>query len=220
MQEMRGTFMKSIGVKLGDLLTDADGRLIVLGGHGTSQSVPSATVEDFADNDGWCDDTSDGPVRATVRLHNTAETISADPAWVVVAPPDFAPAIENLVTLYDAGADGAVRQDARGGDATTVSFKDISHPAAHLEPTLVSKRRLKTTVRPAPFFPTCPVYRTPDQAIARRSSSRCQWQEAAATCRCRRRHARAWQNSNIDGWSAIGNVPRRLERWEPRPLPR
>ena len=130
MQEMRGTFMKSIDVKLGDLLTDADGRLIVLGGHGTSQSVPSATLEHFADNDGWCDDTSDGPVRATVRLHNTAETISADPAWVVVAPPDFAPAIENLVTLYDAVYDVMARLDPAlaVGEATAVSFTRDIYP--------------------------------------------------------------------------------------------
>ena len=38
----------------------------------------------------------------SVRLHNTPDAVKADPAWVVVAPPDFAPALENVVTLYDA----------------------------------------------------------------------------------------------------------------------
>ena len=28
-------------------------------------------------------------------------TVDADPAWVLVAPPDFAPHLENVVTLYD-----------------------------------------------------------------------------------------------------------------------
>ena len=68
MQKLHGTFMQTIDVPLGDLLTDAAGRLIVLGGHGQSQSLPQSPLEDFADNDGWCDDVADGPVRATVRL--------------------------------------------------------------------------------------------------------------------------------------------------------
>ena len=113
MSTLRGKFMKTIDVQLGDLLTDAAGRLIVLGGHGQSQSLPSSTLEDFADNDGWCDDAADGPVRATVRLHGSAAPIAADPAWVIVAPPDFAPAIENVVTLYDAVYNVMARFDPR-----------------------------------------------------------------------------------------------------------
>jgi L-lysine epsilon oxidase-like protein len=30
-----------------------DGRLIVLGGYGESQSLPNIKLEHFADNDGW-----------------------------------------------------------------------------------------------------------------------------------------------------------------------
>ena len=67
MQKVVATFMETVSVQLGDLLTDSDGRLIVLGGHGTSQSHDgrrlSENEDDFADNDGWCDDTSDGSVR-------------------------------------------------------------------------------------------------------------------------------------------------------------
>jgi hypothetical protein len=130
MKPMRGTFMKTFDVKLGDLLTDSAGRLIVLGGHGVSQSAPSSTLEHFADNDGWCDDVADGPVRATVRLHGATTAISADPAWVLVAPPDFAPPIENVVTLYDtmynmmAGFDPALRVS----DSTPVSFTRDIYP--------------------------------------------------------------------------------------------
>jgi len=128
MQALRGTFMKTVDVQLGDLLTDGAGRLIVLGGHGRSQSIPGSRLRDFADNDGWCDDAADGPVRATLKLHGRAETIAADPAWVIVAPPDFAPALENVVTLYDAVYNMMARfNPALGvGDMTTVSFsKDI-----------------------------------------------------------------------------------------------
>jgi L-lysine epsilon oxidase-like protein len=131
MRKLTGKFMRK-DVKLGDLLTDAGGRLIVLGGHGLSQSpagVPlSDRNEDFADNDGWCDDVADGPVRATVRLTGGAAPVVADPAWVIVAPPDFAPAIENVVTLYDAVYDVMARFDPRLAvtDATKISFtKDI-----------------------------------------------------------------------------------------------
>jgi L-lysine epsilon oxidase-like protein len=130
MQELRGAFMKTIDVKLGDLLTDAAGRLIVLGGHGKSQSLPGSALEDFADNDGWCDDVADGPVRATVTLRGRAAAIAADPAWVIVAPPDFAPPIENVVTLYDAVYNVMAGFDPGldVSDATPVSFTRDIYP--------------------------------------------------------------------------------------------
>ena len=102
MKRLQGRFMDKVDVPIGDLLTDARGRLIVLGGFGKSQAVPpNAPLTNFANNDGWCDDASDGPVRAKVTLNGSAQTIAADSAWVLVAPPDFAPPIENVVTLYD-----------------------------------------------------------------------------------------------------------------------
>jgi hypothetical protein len=101
MKQLQGRFLDAVDVPLGDLLTDSAGRLIVLGGFGRSRSPFGKPLVGFADNDGWCDDTSDGPVRATIRLKGSAETVEADPAWVIVAPPDFAPPIENVVTLYD-----------------------------------------------------------------------------------------------------------------------
>src|SRR5262249_17359528 len=79
MKPLRGKFMKSLDVQLGDLLTDAAGRLIVLGGLGNSQHLSDGKLEVFADNDGWCDDAADGPVRATVRLTGGAAPIAADP---------------------------------------------------------------------------------------------------------------------------------------------
>jgi hypothetical protein len=87
---------------LGALLTDAQGRLTVVGGlgrSGTTAQVGRGPTH-FANNPNWFDDTADGPITATVVLSNGAE-IEAAPAWVIVGPPDFAPGIENIVSLYD-----------------------------------------------------------------------------------------------------------------------
>jgi hypothetical protein len=99
---------------LGALQTDSKGRLLVLGGFGRSGSISDdLNLQTYANNDGWWDDTSDGPVQATITF-NSGEVIEVDPAWVIVAPPRYAPQLANLVTLYDAIFDGVVRfQEAR-----------------------------------------------------------------------------------------------------------
>jgi hypothetical protein len=88
-------------VPLGEIRTDKQGRLLVLGGFGRSASPTNAPIEEFANNDGWFDDVSDGPVTATVKLHDMNQTIEAAGAWVIVGPPNFAPAIDSVITLYD-----------------------------------------------------------------------------------------------------------------------
>ena len=130
MKKLQGKFMETIDVQLGDLLTDNAGRLIVLGGFGKSQCLPANVPKnkemDFADNDGWCDDIADGPVRATIKLNGSAETVSADSAWIIVAPPDFAPPIENVITLYDVVYDMMAKFNPALAVADKVSFtKDI-----------------------------------------------------------------------------------------------
>jgi hypothetical protein len=130
MKRLQGRFMDKVDVPIGDLLTDAAGRLIVLGGFGKSQSVPpNAPLKNFANNDGWCDDASDGPVRAKVTLNGSAQTVDADSAWVLIAPPDFAPPIENVVTLYDVVYDQAAKladPSLAVTDTSKVSFtKDV-----------------------------------------------------------------------------------------------
>jgi hypothetical protein len=70
--------------------------------------VPSSGRLDFANNDGWFDDTSDGPVTATL-VFKDGTRIAASPAWVIVGPPDFAPGITNIVTMYDVLYDMALR---------------------------------------------------------------------------------------------------------------
>ena len=95
-----GSFL-GVTVPLGEMRTDERGRLLVLGGFGHSASPGNRPITTFANNDGWHDDVSDGPVTATVQLHGTNVTIDAKSAWVIVGPPKFAPAIDSISTLYD-----------------------------------------------------------------------------------------------------------------------
>lgn len=95
---------------LGGLRTDDDGRLIVLGGYGrsgTDQHPP--TIVDYANNDRWWDDTSDGPVTARLVLQDGTVTPVETGSWVAVGPPRFAPELVNAITLYDTMFDTAVR---------------------------------------------------------------------------------------------------------------
>jgi hypothetical protein len=97
---LAGRFLES-PVELGHLRTDEGGRLIVLGGFGVSRSVPEGMpILEFANNDGWHDDSSDGPVTATVTVGDEPP-VAAEPAWVIVAPPDFAPGLGSVTSLYD-----------------------------------------------------------------------------------------------------------------------
>lgn len=91
-------------VYLGELRTDGEGRLLFLGGHGDSGTpFPNNTLTTFANNAGWHDDTADGPVSATVSIGD--RTIPVDPAWVIVGPPNYAPDIVTVQTMYDVMVD-------------------------------------------------------------------------------------------------------------------
>ncbi|HEX8217946.1 MAG TPA: LodA/GoxA family CTQ-dependent oxidase [Chloroflexia bacterium] len=86
-------------VYLGELRTDEQGRLIFLGGKGTSASPSGGSITTFANNDGWYDDVSDGPVTATVTIDG--QEVPVDPAWVIVAPPNYGTNVIGLRTMYD-----------------------------------------------------------------------------------------------------------------------
>ena len=92
-------------VPLGEIQTDAQGRLLVLGGLGKSASPtgkPVYTPSDpnsFNNADGWYDDISDGPVTAKVTVGGRAVPVAA--SWVAVAPPNYAPNIVSWRTMYD-----------------------------------------------------------------------------------------------------------------------
>jgi hypothetical protein len=98
-----------IQVPLGELRTDDQGRLLVLGGDGKSASATSQPAVTFANNDNWYDDVSDGPVRARVRLKG-GEEMDAEPAMVVVTPPNFGPGLYGTVRLFDVIQDLFLRQ--------------------------------------------------------------------------------------------------------------
>ncbi|RZU43706.1 hypothetical protein BDD14_5404 [Edaphobacter modestus] len=106
---------------LGELLTDDSGRLLVLGGHGHSgtfnKGFSQPRIDTYANNDGWFDDTSDGPVMARLVMFSTevGRTRFIDveyPAWVVSAYPAYVPEILDMVTLDDVLYDTAVTQFA------------------------------------------------------------------------------------------------------------
>ncbi|WDE02170.1 LodA/GoxA family CTQ-dependent oxidase [Thalassomonas actiniarum] len=86
-------------VYLGELQTDDQGRLLVLGGRGKSASFDGQPAVTFANNNGWHDDVADGTVRAKILIDG--EKFTAEPAMVAVTPPNFAPGIEGTVTLLD-----------------------------------------------------------------------------------------------------------------------
>lgn len=91
---------------LGAMLTDAAGRLLVLGGHGFSGG--DETINGFGGADTWHDDISDGPVYCTIEWKSSKKPTELI-AWCIVGSPKFVPEIANVVTLDDTMYDVAVR---------------------------------------------------------------------------------------------------------------
>ena len=112
----------AVTVPLGEMRTDNDGRLLVLGGFGKSASPLGRSIGGLYSAD-WYDDIADGPVNATVTVGG--DTFEADGAWVVVGPPKFAPHIDNVVTMQDRLLDLAVSQGWIASPATTRYTEDV-----------------------------------------------------------------------------------------------
>jgi hypothetical protein len=100
---------------LGELATDVDGRLHVVAAFGRAvawyppgSSVPAPLSSDV-DNDGWFDDTADGPVNATL-VFTDGTTSPVAGAWVVSTDPGFAPQTLNVISLWDDIYDTWVRE--------------------------------------------------------------------------------------------------------------
>lgn len=110
-------------VYLGELRTDVAGRLCVLGGLGHAASATGAQAITFANNEGWHDDVSDGPVTAVVRY--LGKTLPVDPAWVVVAPPNYAPRQKSVRTMWDLMRDLFVTQGTLAAPKTPSFENDI-----------------------------------------------------------------------------------------------
>lgn len=123
---LSGGSFRGVAVTLGELRTDANSNLLVVGAQGFSSSVTGANITSFYNNESWHDDSCDGSVQATVRLANGDVIQDVSPAWVVSGPPDFAPAIEAIVTLYDVMREVAALHF--GQPITSVSFTRDIYP--------------------------------------------------------------------------------------------
>ena len=104
---------------LGDILSNDSMELVVLGGHGNSgcylDGPDQPRVEGYANNDGWFDDTSDGPVTAKLiyadeRDNQYRYMDVEDPSWVVVGYPRFAPQLADIITMDDVLVDVNTRE--------------------------------------------------------------------------------------------------------------
>ena len=96
-------------VPLGEVQTDAEGRLLFLPAFGKSASKDGKEAKTFANNPLWHDDVADGPVTAQVTIEG--RVLDVEHAWVVVAPPDYAPGIIAVITMYDVIRDAGWKLD-------------------------------------------------------------------------------------------------------------
>ena len=131
--EFNGYF-QATKVYLGEIRTDAEGRLLFLGGRGVSASPTGTPIYEpgvegsFINANGWYDDIADGPVTAEVSIDG--ESIPVEPAWVVTAPPDYGPGVKGVRTLYDLLYDLNV-SGGRFPFPRPVSFRDDVYPILH-----------------------------------------------------------------------------------------
>lgn len=100
---------------LGELEIEANtGRLIVVGGYGRASCVNNddgspQNLCDAIDNNGWFDDTSDGPVCATI-IFEDGSVEQAIHGWVVCTDPGYAPQTRNVVSTWDDMYDTWIQQ--------------------------------------------------------------------------------------------------------------
>jgi L-lysine 6-oxidase len=92
--------------RLGELRMDKHGNLVALGAYGNVTG--SGDITSFRGAGGYWDDIADGFVMATIHLKN-GKTIDAEPGWVIVGSPKYAPELVNITTLYDTMYNVAIR---------------------------------------------------------------------------------------------------------------
>jgi L-Lysine epsilon oxidase N-terminal/L-lysine epsilon oxidase C-terminal domain len=122
-KDLAGTF-DGLSVTLGKISFASNGRLTFVGGEGVAASPTNRPIINFADNDGWFDTISDGAILARVTPKG-GQAVDALPAWVIVAPPDYAPGITNLVTLYDVLVDTAIKRGIVQSPQTIVFSRHV-----------------------------------------------------------------------------------------------
>jgi hypothetical protein len=114
-----------VTVPLGEMRSDTDSRLLILGGTGHSASPTGTGLGDFWKNTEWFDDVSDGPVSATIRLRADGSTPPVTGAWVLVTPPKFAPHQDSIITLYDRLLQVMINNGMAAAATTTSYTRDI-----------------------------------------------------------------------------------------------
>lgn len=126
---------------LGELRTDDQGRLIVLGGYGVACGWLQPNGEPYpligsliepgiygdVNANGWLDDTGDGPVSATV-VFDDGSTMEASQAWAISTDPSYAPQTLNVVSLWDDVYDTWVRKLNLRPDIYRWRFQDDYRP--------------------------------------------------------------------------------------------
>jgi hypothetical protein len=149
-------------VPLGEIRSDPEGHLLVLGGFGKAAS-PQGTALDsnFWASDDWYDDVSDGPVTATVKIRADNSTPAVVGAWVLVGPPKFAPHLTNVITLYDRVLQAMIDGGMLPAPTTTsytkdvypilqrardVNWVEITSPTAHTWPDPVMNAALRSSI--------------------------------------------------------------------------
>jgi hypothetical protein len=134
---------------LGELRTDAHGRLLVLpaSGRACGWLRPDGTpfpliggliatgVYGDVNADGWFDDTGDGPVSATI-VFDDGSTATVVPAWAITTDPSYAPQTLNVVSLWDDVFDTWVRKIDLMPELFAHRFNDSYRPRFddHLQP--------------------------------------------------------------------------------------
>jgi hypothetical protein len=124
-QDLKPNAIDTLGQLMSTTDNDGKNRLLVLGGLGNSGSSKAGFgepfIQNYANNDGWFDDTSDGPVTASLVIQvETIDGIPAPPkmqqtipvnssAWVITGYPRYAPQIVDLITMDDLVYDVSVR---------------------------------------------------------------------------------------------------------------
>jgi L-Lysine epsilon oxidase N-terminal/L-lysine epsilon oxidase C-terminal domain len=139
---------------LGRIQTDADGNLIVLAGNGDSGSTDlPPTIGNYANNNGWFDDVSDGPVSGALVLDDGSKVPIDVPSWVLCGPPKYAPEIINVVSMYDTMYDIFVQKFGLNAALFNNGFQASYKPnrAAEIIP-LLSRPALYANVALIPQF--------------------------------------------------------------------
>jgi hypothetical protein len=124
---------------LGRILTDAESNLIVLAGEGNSGTTDlPVDIKEYANNHGWFDDVSDGPVTGTLVLEDGSKFRIDTPAWVLCGPPKYAPEIVNIVSMYDTMYDVFVREFGLNPDLFNNGYQASYRPnrASEINPLL------------------------------------------------------------------------------------